>query len=341
MRPIAIAVIGTGTMARLMLPTLRATPLLHVATVASADAARGSAFAAAFGIPRHATLAEICADPAIDAVYVANATADHAATGIAALRAGKAVLCEKPFATSPDEAERIVAAARAAGRPLLEAIATPFLPAILAARDMLVAGGIGSPVQFTADFGYPASRAAMPRLFAGPGSGVLLDRAVYPLALALQLLGPVAKVTSSVTREDGVDVHAAIMLEHESGAISQLAASLTALLSNRATLSGTRGAIAIGAPLLKAESLRVSHGGELGAEQARSGLKARLAAMPALRRAKDALAGLRASHHPYGANHYAPEVGHFLDMIRDGLVESPILPHATSLAIQRIVAECR
>lgn len=339
--PIRIGIIGTGAMARLMLPSLMAEPGLMVAAVASRDAERARAFAAEWRLAIHGDEAALLANPAIDAVYIANATADHAASGIAALQAGKAVLCEKPFATNPDEAARVIAAAKAAQRPLLEAIATPFLPAIATALADARAGRIGTPTQFTAAFGYPANREAMPRLFAGPGAGVLLDRAIYPIALALLALGPVARTQAAVRYDAGVDAHAAILLEHEGGGTSQLTASLTSLLANDAILGGTGGSIAIAAPLLKAESLRISIIGTVGAEVPTSGIKARLAAIPAMRRAKGLIAGLKAQHLPYGATAYAPELAHFVAMIRGGLLESPTLPHATSLAIQRILADCR
>ncbi|WP_380873807.1 oxidoreductase [Sphingomonas sp. DBB INV C78] len=339
--PVRIGVIGTGAMARLMMPSLLAEPGLDVVAVASRDAGRASAFATEHGLAGHGDEAKLLADPRIDAVYIVNATADHATSSIAALQAGKAVLCEKPFATDPDEAARVIAAAEAAQRPFLEAISTPFLPAIDHMLAEARSGRIGTLTQFSADFGYPASREALPRLFGGPGAGVLLDRAVYPLALALLALGPVARTQASVRREDGVDVHAAILLDHEGGGLSQLTASLTTLLGNSAILSGTSGSISVAPPLLKAESLHIHVTSAFGVDTPDRGIKAKLAAMPAMRRAKNLAGSLKAKHYPYGASPYAPELAHFVAMVRGRQLESPVLPHATSLAIQRVLAECR
>ena len=339
--PIRIGIIGTGAMARTMLPSLHAEAGLSIAGVASRDSERSRAFAEQLGLASYGEEAAMLADATVDAVYIANATADHAGSCVAALSAGKAVLCEKPFATNPEEAERVIAAARQAQRPFLEAISTPFLPAIHYALAEAHSGRIGTLSQFAADFGYPTNREELPRLFHGPGAGVLLDRAIYPLALALLALGPVVRTASSVQREAGVDVHAALLLEHEGGRISQLTASLTTLLGNSASLSGTQGSISIHAPLLKAESLSVNEATAVGVSSPNGGIKARFAAIPAMRRAKGLAERMKSKHLSYGISHYAPEVTHFVAMVRESVIDSPILPHSTSLAIQQVLAACR
>ncbi len=86
------------------------------------------------------------ADPEVDAVYIALPVAMHADAAIAALRAGKHVLCEKPMAINFAEAERMVAEARAAGRLLGVAYYRRLYPKLMRAKQLIAEGAIGRPL---------------------------------------------------------------------------------------------------------------------------------------------------------------------------------------------------
>ncbi|GBQ23600.1 Gfo/Idh/MocA family protein [Gluconacetobacter sacchari] len=109
--------IGASNVAReWIIDAIRAQRGNHIRTVLSRDAARGAAFAQACGIPASTTeLDEILRDPMVDAVYVSTENALHHDQVLAAARAGKHVLCEKPLALSVREAQEMVDACRAAG----------------------------------------------------------------------------------------------------------------------------------------------------------------------------------------------------------------------------------
>ena len=92
------AVIGTGGMAAAMMSTF-AQAGVRVTAVASRDPQRSRQFASVFGIPTAGNLDSLLCSTEVDVVYVANTAAEHATTAIAALEAGKAVLCEKPLAS--------------------------------------------------------------------------------------------------------------------------------------------------------------------------------------------------------------------------------------------------
>ena len=110
-------VVGASTIGReWMVPAINAQADSKVAAVASSDPERGRRYANELGIPKvYASLADLLAEPAIDAVYIGTTNEWHEPQALAAVSAGKHVLCEKPLALSVDSARKMVAAADAAG----------------------------------------------------------------------------------------------------------------------------------------------------------------------------------------------------------------------------------
>lgn len=108
---------------------------------------RDPAKAAEYGVRAWATVEEALAgDASIDAVYVGTPVVMHAPQTIAALRAGKHVLCEKPVAMNFAEAASMVEAAEAAGKLLGVAYYRRLYPKLLRAKELIAAGAIGQPV---------------------------------------------------------------------------------------------------------------------------------------------------------------------------------------------------
>ena len=337
-------VVGTGAMAATMMECLALEPRVEVAAIASADPARAREFAARFGVREsHAGLADLLARTDIDAIYIATATRDHAEHAIAALSAGKAVLCEKPFAIDAAQGRRVIDAAQKHRALFMEAQWTPALPAYRELLRVARERALGEPVQLHSEFGIALVPASHPRLFEGEGAGVLLDFGVYPIVLALQLLGPVRTTTAAIRRNAaGTDVHASLQLVHEQGGQSQLAASLVASLPNRTSLACTLGRVELDSPVMGAERLQArSMPAATGGQAAESGLKQALRRHRWLRRAKAALSSRGASEHPFGANRYAPQLAHFVGLLDAGALQSDLMPHATSLAVLQVVDTAR
>lgn len=344
MNDICFGIVGSGRMAALMMPAFRHADGVRAAAVYSSNAERANAFAAAHGIgAAYHSLETLLADIHIDAIYVANGTSDHAATAIAALEAGKHVLCEKPFAISAEEGERVIAAARQSGKLFMEGLWTHFLPAYVRVLDLMRARMVGDPVHLLTDFAYPATAEQFPRLFSLNGGGVLLDRAVYPISLALNLMGPVKDLQAKVIRNrDGVDVHVNIQTRHENGTTSQLAASMIAMMSNSASIACSEGLISIPPPILGAETVRVEYFAAPVAspDGAVNKLKGALKRNPFLRRVKSAF-GSSGERHAYGANQYLPQLQHFRDLIMSEKTESDVVSHALSLDVLQIIDRIR
>jgi predicted dehydrogenase len=151
-RRIRIAVVGTGFGARIHVPGLRATGRFDVVALVGRDVARTRATAERLGVPHAcASLADALAAD-VDAVTIATPPASHASLAIAAARAGKHVLCEKPMARSVVEAEAMGAAARDAGVVGMLGFEFRFHPGRATLRRMLARGDLGVPqLVFAAD----------------------------------------------------------------------------------------------------------------------------------------------------------------------------------------------
>jgi predicted dehydrogenase len=189
--PIRWGIVGTANIARAQfLPGLREAGGGTAALVASRDRARAEAFAAAndigAGLADYAALVE---SPDVDAVYVALPNALHAEWTIRALRAGKAVLCEKPLCTSADQAREVLDVAATTDAPLWEAFVFPFQAQHQRLTRLLADGAIGDPAEVNSAFHFLLSNPANIRMDAALGGGALADVGCYPVRLALELFG--------------------------------------------------------------------------------------------------------------------------------------------------------
>jgi predicted dehydrogenase len=173
-----------------------------VVAVAARDAERARAFAGKHGIPRAAgSNEELFALPEVDVVYNALPTALHARWTIEALRAGKHVLCEKPFAANAHEAERMVAEAERLGRRLVEAFHWRYHP--LAARILSIcrSGELGNIERVDARFSAPIRDRSDIRWDLSLGGGAGMDLGCYPVHWCRTVLGSEPEVVSAKARE--------------------------------------------------------------------------------------------------------------------------------------------
>ncbi|MGA9062996.1 MAG: Gfo/Idh/MocA family oxidoreductase [Terracidiphilus sp.] len=138
------ALVGIGDIARRrVIPAIQAEPRSRLTGLVTRNPAKAQAYP---GAQAWATVEEAAADPAVDAVYIALPVALHAEATIAALRAGKHVLCEKPMAMNYAQAERMVAEGRAAHRLLGVSYYRRLYPKVIRARQLIAEGAIGRPL---------------------------------------------------------------------------------------------------------------------------------------------------------------------------------------------------
>ena len=144
-QPLRWGVIGTGwVVADFFVPGLLKCPGSRLVACLGSSAEKSKAFAARFDVAHaHATLQSLLADREVDAVYVATPNALHREAVVAAARAGKHVLCEKPFAIAVDDAEAMTQACAAAGVTLRIAHQMRLEAVLARAREIVRSGRLG------------------------------------------------------------------------------------------------------------------------------------------------------------------------------------------------------
>jgi len=219
-----------------------------VVAVASRSAERAKAFAHAHGIPTaHDDYAGLLANSGVDIVYIASPHSHHGEMAVAALRAGKHVLVEKPLASSAAEGEQIRDASRAAGRFAMEAMHTRFHPRNRVLEALLLSGELGEIAMVGADLGTSVPFDPTHRLFAPElAGGCLLDVGVYSIWLAVMVLGCPDRVSCcGRLAETGVEDQAVAVLSYDAGPQAVASASLSTYGSGIASVSGTEGRVLI------------------------------------------------------------------------------------------------
>jgi predicted dehydrogenase len=172
---------------------------------------------------------------------------------------------------------------------------------------------------------------------------VLLDRAVYLVTLALKLFGPIQTMDASLIRTtNGVDSLANLQLSHASGGQSQLAASLTTVLSNTGVIAGSSGSITLEPPLVGAEQIIMGDTPSGASQRARlHKLLQELSSLSALRRLRRYISDGSREQHPYGFSPYGPQLQHVLGLLRSKKRESDIIPIEFSLEVLRVIDAAR
>ncbi|MBR7835960.1 Gfo/Idh/MocA family oxidoreductase [Actinospica durhamensis] len=303
---------GTGGIASAFAADLALLPDAEIVAVGSRSQESADAFADRFGIPRrHVGYAALAADPEVDAIYVAVPHTGHAEATLAAIEGGKAVLCEKPFAVNARETEQMIAAARAKGTFLMEAMWVRFLPHFALVRELIAQGRIGAVRSVIADRCDILSTDPTHRIRAAElAGGALLDLGIYPVSLVSMATGgrlPARVEAVAAMTDTAVDAHASMVFQYPDGAQAVVTTALDLRSANTATIVGTEGRIVITQPWARTSPVEVialdgtSHTTHL-------------------------------PHEGHGLRHQAAEVG---ARLRAGELESPVMPLDETLAIMR------
>jgi predicted dehydrogenase len=234
-----------------VIPGIAGADRCTVTAIASRDGQRGREVAAALGIPRvHDSYKALLADPEVDAVYIPLPNHLHVPWTIAAARAGKHVLCEKPLATASADAERVIEVCRAEGVTLMEAFMYRLHPSWVAVRELVASGRIGRLVSVQSWFSYYNDDPANIRNIAAYGGGALLDIGCYNVNLSRMLFGGEPRgVQASIVRDpvSGVDVTTSAILEFDAG-VATFTCSMRAENDQRVDVYGTDGRISVEIP---------------------------------------------------------------------------------------------
>jgi len=350
--PTRWGILGTGTIATQFAQGLKSVDQAQLHAVASRDETRAKAFAQRFSAPRgYGAYEELIADADVDIVYIATPHHRHRDDCVMTLEAGKATLCEKPFALNVQQAEQVYDLAKSKNTFCMEAMWMRFMPLVQTLKSRIDSGEIGDIEMINVDFGVPAPKDPENRFFnLQLGGGALLDRGVYCLSLAQYLLGKPSGLVSQVTLgPTGVDEQSTISLSYESGAIAVLNSSLNTKLRNEALVLGSRGSLTLGEYFFRPETLTLTPYqaptalSDPGSSSSR--LKESIKSNKLLRGAVHVAKGLRSggsiTRQPVDGNGYNYEAAEATRCVSEGLLESPHMTWQDSIDVIRCMDQVR
>lgn len=308
--------VGPGSIARKFARDLRVAHGGRLRAVSGRDLARARAFADEFG----AELAlddvrALATDASVDIVYIATPHNAHFAAAKILLDAGKPVLCEKPLTVNARQARELIALSRTHGVFLMEALWTRFLPVYARVREWLDAGRIGRPLLVSSAFCIQPERDPANRFFnPALAGGGLLDLGVYTLAVSQLVMGRKPERVAAVAQfsETGVDELLAASLAYENGGLARIACGLSVAFDNSLVIGGEKGFIRIPPTFLRATEAVLHADGKT-----------------------------ETACEPFRGEGFDYEIEEAMRCLRTGAIESPLLPHADTLATLETMDEIR
>ena len=241
--PLNWGILGPGKIARSFARDLALVPGNRLLAVGSRSADKAAEFALEFHVPRtYGSYETLLADPELDIVYIATPHDSHEYWSLRAMEAGKHVLCEKPAAVNAVQLARMTSCARERGVFFMEALWSRFNPSIMEVIQRVSSGDIGTIQYIHADFSIyrdpPADHRLVNPHLAG---GALLDLGIYPVFLAVSLLGTPEDIRASAQlHPSGVDAQTVATL-HYKEAVVQLMCGIRSQSDMRARIYGTGG----------------------------------------------------------------------------------------------------
>ncbi len=342
---ISWGILGTGWIAERFALALAASPRASLRAVASRTLDNATQFARRHGISKaYGSYDELVEDKNVDVVYIATPVTRHREDCLTCLNAGKAVLCEKPFAVTAAEAREVVNVARHKSLFCMEAMWMRFHPLVQQARDLVRSGGLGEIGLIQAEISTrkrpdPNDRAMRPDL----AGGAFLDLGIYAVSLSHFLLGRPGDVVARMKMHPlGVDETTTFVLSYPD-AIGTFTVSIGASLSEKAVIVGSKGRLDLGRPFINPRWMRVSRIAEAPARPSApvdSRRKKLLRAIPYSGALRDSVSRMKSfldarlefmpkgalSHVPLGTNALRLEAEEVMRCLREGRTESEVMP---------------
>ncbi|WP_071191052.1 Gfo/Idh/MocA family oxidoreductase [Trichormus sp. NMC-1] len=322
-------ILGTGQIAENFALSLTGLEGAVKQSVASRNPNNAVRFSQQFGFANaHQTLQDFFNDPEIDVIYIATPTSLHQEHCLMALNSGKAILCEKPFTRSWEEAYQVVEQSRSRGLFCMEAMWMRFNPFIQECKQLIQQKHIGDICSLNAGIGYKKDLAKLGQ--PEDGRGAMLVFGCYALNLAFFLFGEPQNHQCQVIRTDaGVDVNCAVILGYPNHTVS-ITATINGTQSNDVHIVGTDGCIHIPSPFIDPTSMQV-----ISNQAQKIGLTERIGRK--LGRMAKPLTGLFPQYTNPARIGLIREAEETMRCLRLGLTESPIMPLNESLAIHQLL----
>ena len=314
MKTIKWGIISAGRISATFATALSSMEGTKIVAVAARDLQRAQEFADKFHIEKaYGSYEELAKDPDIDVVYIGTPHSEHKANSALCIMNGKAVLCEKPFTLNQYETKELITLAQKNKVFLMEAMWTKFLPATNKVKQWLEEKRIGTIKHFKISFGYYSEFDYNSRLFdPNIAGGALLDVGIYPITYVIHMMNklPDQVISSAMFGKSNVDEQNVIIFKYqEEGILADLSSSVSAEVGKDAYIVGDKGKI-------KVPNFWMAEGAELYDEQ-------------------------EILVEPFKTNGYVYEAEEVNRCLREGKIESDIVPLQDTLAIIKVMDEIR
>jgi predicted dehydrogenase len=202
--PVRVALVGAGRVCDYHhVPGLRLDSRAKLVAACDADPSLLEKRRSEWNLQKTTTRFEdICADPEIDALVIATPNASHRPIAVAAARAGKHVMCEKPLGLSAGEVREMHEAAREAGVVHMTAFTYRFAPAMRYLKHLIATGSLGEPRHFRSQrfLDWPETSWGWRQYKSQAGAGDLFDMTIHRIDFAIDLLGPIRRICGALAR---------------------------------------------------------------------------------------------------------------------------------------------
>ena len=290
-------ILGLGKIAHQFAKDLQTVPNAKLYAVGSRTQNKADEFAQKYQAPKaYGSYDTLIQDENVDVIYVATPHVFHKANTIAVLKSGKAVLCEKAFGMNLSEVEEMIEVAQENNVFLMEALWTNFMPTIKTLKKYQKNNTFGKIKSLQAEFCFKAPFDPDKRLFNPElGGGALLDIGIYPVYLALKLLGHTNHIKAkSKMSSTGVDLETQIYFKYDNNVEADLFCSFDQTRDNYAFIKFEKANIKLGPRFHETDKLIINK--------------------PDKTTAKD---------FNYQAKGYHFEIAHVQECLEKGLTESP------------------
>lgn len=255
-REYGFAIVGTGLISKFHARALREVRGARLVAVCSRDRRRGEAFASEFGCEAFTSVEAALAHPKVDVLSVTTPSGAHRDAALAAARAGKHVLCEKPLEITTERIDEMIAAHRAAGTRLGCTFQLRYMPVLEPLREALREGRFGQltyagayvPWWRTNEYYFGSSWHGTQQL---DGGGALMNQAIHMIDLLCDLLPPVREVAAftSSAGHPGIETEdaATAALRFEGGAVGVIYGTTSSWpgQSKRLEITGVNGTVVL------------------------------------------------------------------------------------------------
>ena len=310
MKTIKIGVIGPGSICHRFIKGAQMIKDVEVYAIAGRNKERAEKVALQYKIPYHGLIDDLIMDTNIDAVYVCTPNESHYEIVKKCLLNGKHVLCEKPMFSTIEELDEMYQLAYSKNLVLMEAMKALFLPLTMKVKQLMESGRLGTILYMDGKYSYKSDLAMDHWAYHPVSGGGMRDVGVYPLGYFNYLANsPIQEiVTMARSAQTGVDAFCQALVRYENGMISSNTGGLDLQTENKAMIYGTKGCIEI-VNFWKASEAIVTIDGE------RKVMKAEM------------------------LSDFKYETEHFVECIRKGVKESPIIGYNECLEIMKVYKE--